>query len=222
MPTNNTANSILKKQIYLSNPKTTHFDINQTFNGLADSLYPFAQYNIIIPSESRSKEQGGQRSVNSRGGSRRDGVNSRGKMTDKNHLCTDNEWAIRLCVFWLESALFASACAQSGVLVCVRVSVAPAPEETATFGPVMRPRRLVWSEKPVQICTAALCTSHSIRRPWVKGKRAGRSHLTAPLSCLWWWGRNKNGGTFCPWGQARSIALWCVSAPGDSHHSRTK
>lgn len=219
MLTNNNTNSIYKKILISQIHKQRILILIKL---LTDLQTPCCHLlNIISLSQERvEQQQGEQRSVNSRRGGGETGWIQGGK------------WRTKIIFALTMNGPFSTACFDLGVVclclcvhkwcACVCVSATPAPEETATFGPVMRPRRLVWSEKPVQICTAALCVSHSIWRPWVKGKRAGRSHLTAPLSCLWWWGRNKNGGTLCPWGQDRSIALWCVSARGDRHHSHTK
>lgn len=109
-------------------------------------------------------------------------------------------------------------CVLSGDVVCVSmwVSVCVCHESARgdrSICPVMRPCKLVWSEKPVQICVAALCVSHWIS---VKVETAGTSHLTAPLFC-WWWGKDESSSLLWPLGRPRGISLWCCTPQGHLH-----
>lgn len=72
--------------------------------------------------------------------------------------------------------------------LCLRVTLAP--EETAVFA-LWRAHTSVWSEKPVWMCVAALCTSHLICRPWGEGERADPSHLTPPPALNCWQRRDE-------------------------------
>lgn len=94
---------------------------------------------------------------------------------------------------------FSSVCVEWGCCLCLYVSECVCHESARgdrSICPVMRPCKLVWSEKPVQICVAALCVSHWIS---VKVETAGTSHLTAPLFC-WWWGKDESSCLLWPLG----------------------
>jgi len=80
------------------------------------------------------------------------------------------------------------------VCLCMCVCVCHASARgDSSICPVKRPCRLVWREKPVQICVAALCMSHWIWWHGGKEETSRPSHGIAPLFCWWRWRDERRG-----------------------------